>query len=386
MRVVDLSGLEAPEAVARVEAGLEVRRPFDLARGPLLRVVVLRLGPETHVLLLTLHHIVSDGWSVGVLVREFTALYAASTQRSPATLPPLPVQYADYAVWQRQWLHGPVLDEQLQYWARQLADVPALALRSDRPRPAMPRQRGASLSVTVSSELTARLRAFSRAQGVTLFMTLLAAFEVVLYRHSRQEQFTLGVPLANRDRIEIEHLIGFFVNMWPARADLRGNPSWLDLLGRVRAIFLDVSRCQSLPFERLGPALHPRRAADRRSLFDVTFAVEHEMPQLPALADLGVSRFPTGTGTARFDVALWIRQSPDHLTADWGYDRDLFTNDTIVRMADEYGLLLHSLVDTPDATLTAIDHAVQQRAADTAAARSTSRPKGRGARPSVRVS
>jgi hypothetical protein len=239
---------------------------FNLATEPLLRIKLLQLDVTEYVLLLNLHHIVSDGWSLGVLLRELVAHYTAFSTNQAFSLPELPIQYADFAYWQREWLQGEVLNSQLSYWRSQLADLPLLNLPTDRTRPAVQTYRGATHNLTVSKELTAKLAALSQS-GVTLFMTLLAAFQILLHRYTGQADIVVGSPIANRNRAELDTLIGFFVNSLVLRVDLSDNPTFRELLGRVREMTLAAYDHQDLPFEKLVEELHPEREASRNPCF-----------------------------------------------------------------------------------------------------------------------
>ena len=269
--ITDLSAMPQAEREARVRqiTDSEARRPFDLEAGPLLRVQLLRLAAEEHLLLLNVHHIVSDGWSMGVLWRELAADYTAFVNGQPPDLPRLPIQYADYAVWQREWLQGEVLERQLGYWKEKLADLSTLELPTDRPRPPVPSNQGAHLTFDLPEPLTQALRELSRREGTTLFMTLLAAFQVLLHRYSGQEDIAVGTPIAGRGRTELEGLIGFFVNTLVLRSDLSGNPAFTELLARVRETALGAYTHQDLPFEKLVEELAPSRDISRNPLFDV---------------------------------------------------------------------------------------------------------------------
>jgi condensation domain-containing protein len=285
----DLSGLPETEREAEALrlATAEAQRPFDLVEGPLVRAALLRLGAEEHVLLLTMHHIVSDGWSMGVLVRELAALYEAFRRGEPSPLGELPVQYADYAVWQREWLSGEVLEEQLDYWRRQLAGAPpALGLPTDRPRPQVATYHGAVEKFELSAELSESLKKLGRSEGATPFMTLLAAFYALLYRYSGQEEIVVGSPVAGRTRAETEGLIGFFVNTLALRTDLRGNPRFVELLKRVREVCLGAYGHQEVPFEKLVAELQPGRDMSRHPFFQVMFVLQNvplEPLELPGL-------------------------------------------------------------------------------------------------------
>ncbi|HEY0735345.1 MAG TPA: condensation domain-containing protein, partial [Herpetosiphonaceae bacterium] len=256
-------------------AAKESSQPFDLTQGPLIRATLIRLHDDDHILLLTLHHIISDGWSQGVLIGELAQLYTAFVAGDPSPLAALPIQYADYALWQRQWLTGAVLEQQLRYWKAQLADLPTLALPTDRPRPAVQSFRGADQIFAVPPELTAGLQALSQAAGVTLFMTTLALFQVLLSRHSGQDDIVVGTPIAGRTRAELDNLIGFFVNTLVLRTDLGGQPTFAGLLERTRATALEAYAHQDLPFEQLVEVVQPQRDLSRQPLFQVMFALQN---------------------------------------------------------------------------------------------------------------
>jgi amino acid adenylation domain-containing protein len=352
--VVDLTGVGAGPALAQRWARREARRPFTLARGPLLRAVLLRLGPEEHVLVVTLHHIVSDGWSLGVLVREFNAAYTAWQEGRPAALPPLPVHYADYAVWQRQWLQGTVLEAQLQYWARQLADLPVLDLPTDRPRPAVATQRGATVTFPLPAELTARLRAFSQAHGATLFMTLLTGLKFVLAHHSGEYDIAVGTSIAGRTRQEVEPLIGFFVNELVLRTDISGPLSFSQAVARVRQTVLDAYAHQEVPFELVVERLAPERDPGRSPLFQVLFVMQNVPSETLAIPGLTLQPASLDAIASKFDLTFNVRHEGEALTGTLVYDSDLFDADTIRRLADHLTLLLESACASPDAPIAAL--------------------------------
>ena len=285
----DMSGLPQSERAAAVRGrvGSVAAAPFDLERGPLLRAHLMRLSGEEHVAAVVLHHIVSDGWSVGVLIRELGALYAAFVAGTPSPLPALAVQYADYAIWQRAWLQGQVLAAQVAYWKDQLAGaLAALDLPTDRVRPAVQSFKGAAHGFSLSAELTQALDGLAREAGATLFMVLLAAFQVVLGRWSGQQEVVVGTPIAGRTHRAIEGLIGFFVNTLALRTDLSGDPSFRELVGRVKETALGAYAHQELPFEKLVEELQPVRDLSRQPIFQVLFALQNvpqERLQLPGL-------------------------------------------------------------------------------------------------------
>jgi amino acid adenylation domain-containing protein len=349
--MVDLSDrpVSEREAEARRFVNEEAQRPFDLAQGPLFRTALIRLGEEDHVLLLTLHHIISDGWSTAVLYRELSVLYEAFSRSQPSPLSELPIQYADYAVWQRQWLQGEVLESQLSYWKRQLEGAPAvLDLPTDRPRPAVQTYRGARSFIELSKELTEGLKALSRKEGITLFMTLLAAFQTLLYRYTGQDDIVVGSPIANRNRTEIEGLIGFFVNTLVLRTDLSGNPTFRDLLHRVRKMSLEAYDHQDLPFEKLVEELNPERDLNHSPLFQVLFALQNAPASPRELSGVVSTPIKLENDTTKFDLSLSMIERSDGLRGSWEYSTDLFDEATIVRINGHFCRLLEGIVANPD--------------------------------------
>src|SRR6185369_12877554 len=306
--VCDLRGFdrEVREAEIRRLIAEEVQRPFDLQSGPLLRVKLVQSGESEHVLLITTHHIVSDGWSMGILIRELTTLYDDLAVGRPSALARLPVQYADYAIWQRQWLQNDLLEKQISYWKEQLAGLPGvLELPKDRPRPAVQTSRGARRAARFPAELTKALNELSRRQGATLFMTLLAAFETLLYRYSGQQDFAVGAPVAGRTAAEVEGLIGFFINTLVMRAELSGQPSFVELLGRVRETAIEAYAHQDLPFERLVEAVQPERSLSHTPLFQVALVFQNAPREQFDLSGLKFERLAAESGTAKFDMTLF---------------------------------------------------------------------------------
>ncbi|MDZ8084004.1 MAG: amino acid adenylation domain-containing protein [Nostoc sp. DedQUE12b] len=348
--VVELQHLPTSEQeIARQQlAQKQAIQPFDLANQALVRATLVVLSETEYVLLVCMHHIVSDGWSIGVFVKELAALYNAYSQGQPLPLAPLAIQYADFAIWQRNWLQGDVLQTQLLYWQQQLANAPALlSLPADRPRPAVQTFNGAHQEFTLSKELTAKLAQLSQQQGVTLFMTLLAAFDTLLYRYTAQEDILVGSPIANRNRSEIEGLIGFFVNTLVMRTDLSGDPSFSELLGRVREMAMDAYSHQDLPFEMLVEALQPERDLGHTPLFQVMFVLENTpMPQIE-LAGLNVTPLMTASTTAKFDLTLAMENTATGLVGWWVYNTDLFDVSTIERMTGHFLRLLEGIVANP---------------------------------------
>ncbi len=335
-------------AVVRRLAEEEARALFDLAGGPLLRARLLRLGETEHVLLLTVHHIVSDGWSVGVLIREAAALYAAFVKEESAPLAELPVQYADFAIWQQGWLRDAVLAEQLAYWQEQLGGtLPALELPTSRPRPAIQSYRGAMYSFELPAALTPALHDLNRREGMTAFMTLLAAFKVWLYRYTGQEDVIVGSPVAGRNYVEIEALIGFFVNTLVLRTDLSGEPTFYELLRRVREAALGATMHQDVPFEMLVDVLQPERSLSRSPLFQVMFVLQNIPMGAMALPGLDLIPLPVDNGTTHFDLTLYLSETAEGLAGTFEYSTDLFDAALIARMAGHFQVLLENIVADP---------------------------------------
>ena len=352
--VTDLSGLEKPEREAEARRLIleEARRPFDLARGPLFRGMLLRLGAEEHVLLLAMHHIVSDGWSMGVLSRDLTAFYQAFATGAPAVLPELPIQYADYAVWQREWLRGERLNRELGYWREQLRGAPTvLELPTDRPRPPMQSSRGAKQSILLPPGVTRQLRLLSQREGVTLFATVLAGFQTLLARYTGQNDIVVGSPIAGRTRAETEELIGFFVNTLALRTDLSGDPTFRELLRRVREVTLGAYAHPDIPFEQLVEELQPERDMSRTPVFQVALAMQNVPRHRLALRGLKLRSEPADSGTAKFDLTLFVTEQGAGLRATMEYCTDLFDAGTIVRLLGQFRALLGGIAGDPDRRL-----------------------------------
>ena len=384
-RFVSLDGdvvqvIDPPEIELEVEAvsAADVRAiahrerlyGFDLSSERLCRIRVLRemdgeRSTGVHVLLVTMHHSISDGWSLGIFLRELMSLYRAYTNGEGSPLVPLPVQYADYADWQRRWLQGEVLDEQMSYWRGQLAGLaPLLTLPTDRPRPAEQSFRGRTEEFVAPASLMEKLQALSREQGVTLYMTLLSSFAVLLGRYAGQPDVAVGTPVANRTRHETEGLIGFFVNTLVMRHDLSGDPRFVDLLKRTREMALQAYAHQDVPFEQLVEALNPERNVGHSPLFQVMFALQNvplEQLDLPGLVVEPLSTKATeedgdaGEGVARFDLTLSLRETPDGLAGGLEYNTDLFDRATVRRMLDHYARLLEAVVAAPQSRLSRLE-------------------------------
>jgi amino acid adenylation domain-containing protein len=349
-------GAEEREEEVRRKVREEARTGFDLRLGPLIRIKVLKLGEEDHVVLCTMHHIVSDAWSMGVLAREICALYQLMNEGKGSPLPELAIQYADYACWQRQYLTGAILERHLAYWKKQLSGkLPELDLPTDYPRPSIPSYRGATKSFLLSAELSQSLRSLIRREGVTLYMLLLAAFKTLLYRYTAQEDIIIGTSAENRNRAEIEPLIGFFVNTLPMRTDLSGNPTFRELLKRVKDVALGGYAHQDLPFEKLVEEIQPERSVRQMPLFNVAFGVQNAPREDLKLRGIEVKPVVAEQEGARFDLALWITEDHQQMQVSWIYSKDLFEAETVIHMHDHFETLLSSIVDRPDARLTNLD-------------------------------
>ena len=348
--VVELSDISGMAQQAELDRRiLEItNRPFDLSRDLMLRAALLQLSATDHVFLLVMYHIVSDGWSVGVFFQELAVLYEALSSGNPSPLPELPIQYADYALWQRQRLQGAVLERHLSYWKQNLAGVPPLELTSDRPRPAIQSFRGARMSRLFPSRVAESLKALARCERASLFMTLLAVFKLLLYRYSSQDDIVIGSPTANRTRVETEDLIGFFVNTLVLRSNLSGNPSFRELLVRIRKTALEAYEHQDIPFEKLVEELHPDRDPSRSPLLQVMFAHQTARRQIRDMGGLSVSPIEIDNGTAKFELSLYTWEAPEGLKATFEYNTDLFDTATITRMLDHFETLLQGVVKNPN--------------------------------------
>ena len=334
----------------------EGRRPFDLSRGPLLRAKLLRLTECDHVLIVTMHHIVADGVSMEVFATELATLYEARCRGDQATLPELAVQYADYAVWQRRALEGEGMKRQLEYWKHQLAGTPlTLNLPTDHPRPSAFSFKGAFQPLEIEEEIFLSLEQLSRAEGATLFMTLLSAFAALLSRYSGEQDILIGAPIANRNRVEIERLIGFFTNTLVLRIDVTGNPCFRELLHRVREVSLGAYAHQDVPFEKLVEELHPQRDLSRNPLFQVAFSLQNRPARALQLTDLTIHASNIDIETSKFDLCLYIHPSERTASGWLGYNRDLFKRETAVGMVRHFVRLLASIAARPDARLTELE-------------------------------
>ncbi|AFZ17604.1 non-ribosomal peptide synthetase [Allocoleopsis franciscana] len=326
-------------------AAEEAKKHFNLAKEPLVRATLLRLSDEEHVFLLTMHHIITDGWSMGVFLREFATLYAAFSTNQPSPLAELPIQYADFAVWQRDRFQGEVLSTQLNYWKQQLSgELPVLQLPADRPRPTVTTFTGAKQYFTFSKTLTDALNQFSQREDATLFMTLLAAFNTLLYHYTDQEDILIGSPIANRNRAELEGMLGLFVNTLVLRNNLSGDPSFRELLHRVREVTLDAYAHQDLPFEMLVEELQPDRDLSRNPLYEVMFVLQNTPMPAQEISGLTLRTLEFDSGTAQLDIFLSMSESQQGLTGFLEYNTDIFEEVTITRFISNFQALLENIV------------------------------------------
>ncbi|HEX6862682.1 MAG TPA: condensation domain-containing protein, partial [Thermoanaerobaculia bacterium] len=348
---IDLAALppEVRERERQAVFASMASRPFDLRRGPLLRCVLLRSGEGEHAFLYAMHHIVTDGWSEAIFVRELAALYHDFTAGLPPSLPELPIQYGDFAQWQRDWLQGEVLERLLAYWQARLEGAPAvLELPADHPRPALFSYRGSAVPFTVPAEVSASLRRLPERETATLFSLLLAAYGVLLDRHTGQPDLLIGSPVANRNAPELEELIGLFLDTLVLRLDLSGNPTFRELLRQAQEVVLGAHEHQDLIFERLLPALGLDRDPSRNPLFQVALALQNTPAIEAHVAGLEISPLQLAAVTAKFDLQLTVQESGGLLHGAFEYAADLFEETTVRRLADRFLVLLGEIVRTPD--------------------------------------
>ncbi|HET6974231.1 MAG TPA: condensation domain-containing protein, partial [Pyrinomonadaceae bacterium] len=347
---------DLPEAEREIEVRhllvQESNQPFQLSQAPLLRCLLLQTEDEEHVFVLTVHHIAADGWSMGVFVRELAALYESYLEQRPSMLPELPVQYADFAVWQRNWLRGEVFDRLLDYWQEQLKNAPTrLALPADKPRPAVLTYRGSAQYKSIAPELAQSLADFSNREGVTLYMTLLSGLNTLLHYYTGQSDIVIGTDVANRNRGETESLIGFFVNELALRTDLSGNPTFRQLLSRTREVTLGAYSHQDMPFDRLVDALKIERSPAHHPLFQVSFVYQNLPRTSIDVSSLTISTLPVENTVARFELVLRAWESGQGIHLMLEYNSDLFMPTTITRLLDLFETLLGIVVQQPEADL-----------------------------------
>ncbi|MER7847090.1 condensation domain-containing protein [Kitasatospora sp. NPDC096077] len=354
----------------------DLATPFDLGTAPMLRARLVRVATDDHLLVLVIHHIACDGWSLPVLWQEFSAAYGAAVDGGPIALPDLPVQYADFAAWQRGHLAGTTLQGQLAYWREHLSDLTPSALPTDRPRPAVWSGRGDQIGIEIPADLAGRIRALGRTHEVTPFMTLLAAFQVLLARCTGQDDVTVGTPISGRTRIEVEPLVGFFVNTLVLRTDLSGDPGFTEVLARVRRCAVDAYAHQDVPFERLVQELRPERDLGQHPLFTVMFQLE-DPPSLPSgLPGLEVSDHRISNEVAKFDIEVSLEDLGDRLSGVIRYAADLFERDTVRQLAEGFTALLDHLVGAPERPISAWGTPPGLRVSPAAPAAPTPHPAG----------
>lgn len=349
LNVIDLSQLSEIEREQKAHNSVnkEAEQPFNLTTDPLLRVTLLRLADTEYLLLLTTHHIISDGWSTGILIQEIVLLYQAFSLNQPSLLPELPIQYADFAIWQHQWLQGEVLDKLTTYWQYQLKDLPTLKLKTDYPRPITPTYQGSAQTFTLSQTLSQQIKSLSNQQGVTLFMTLQAAFATLMHYYSEQDDIVIGTDVANRNQGETEGLIGFFVNQLVLRTKLDGNPSFKELLERVRSVTLDAYAHQDLPFDKLVEAINPERNLHTTPLFQVKLILQNTPTTALNISGLTFHNLEIESKTATFDLLFDIKDTEQGLIGLLKYSTDLFEANTISQMLKYFEIILSKIVDEP---------------------------------------
>ncbi|MGD9898613.1 MAG: amino acid adenylation domain-containing protein [Calditrichaceae bacterium] len=347
---VDLSGLDKQELDSQLNEIIisQTEKPFDLQTTPLIRASFLNLSKDETIVVLTIHHIVSDGWSMGVIISEIKELYPAYCLNKSITLPELPVQYADYAIWQRKWFRGNVLDKQITYWKNQLKDIPPLIeIPTDRPRPASRTYRGDHIIFNIEKEKVQKLEDFSLKQDATMFMTILSVFQVLLHRYTGQNDICVGSPIANRNRAEVAGLIGFFVNTLVMRGDLSGNPAFSFFLERMKKTILDAYANQDLPFEMMVEAVNPNRALNHSPLFQVMFVYNNTTENAITLPDLEISLIDIESRTSKFDIIMNLTETENILQGKLEYNTDLFNRDTMERLIGHFKVLIDSIIISP---------------------------------------
>jgi len=343
---------EQRQAEALRWAAEEAEHRFDLSEGPLFRTILLRLDDQRHVLILTMHHIITDGWSKGVLFRELAALYRAFSSGQPSPLADLPIQYGDFARWQREWLREEALESQLSYWKQKLGGkLPVFNLPTDHPRPVIQSFRGARQVLSLPREMSEALKLLGFDEGATLYMTLLAAFQILLQRQTGQDDIVVGTTITGRTHVETEGLIGFFVNLLVLRTDLSGNPRFGELLRRVRDVALEAYAHQDLPFEKLVEELRPERDLSRNPLVQVLFVMQKLPWSEVSFPGLEVTVLEPGTDIARFDLAVFVSESEAGWLVNWVYNAELFEAATIDAMCRRYERLLRNILENRDAPL-----------------------------------
>jgi hypothetical protein len=349
--IVDLSAAPDAEELTYPVAEEQSRRPFDLMRGPLLRAFLLRLSDDHHLILLIIHHITGDAWSFGILIREVTTLYDAHVQGRKSPLPELRLQYKDFAQWQREWLKHQTFVEHVDYWRRQLENLPPIVLSTRQRKSGGEVRHGERHWLQFAPDLSHTLKSLASGSGATMFMTVLAGFQALLYRYTGQHEFPIGSPIANRKHVETERLVGFFVNMLVLRADLSGNPTFRELLSRVRETCLDAYAHQDVPFEKIVEELAPQRSGGSTPWLDVVFGLASPPREMINLKGLTTGRVALRHGYARFDLTVSLVDMPDGLEVTAEFDRDLFTLAEIDLLVQRFEGLLTRASNNPDLRL-----------------------------------
>jgi hypothetical protein len=360
----DLRALPATERESRAKemAQAEARQPFNLSEAPLLRARLLRLGEEDYVVLLTMHHIASDGWSIGVLLQELAAIYQAYVEGRPSPLAELPAQYADFAVWQREWLQGGVLERELDFWKQYLGGrLPVLELKADRPRLAARSYRGAGVVMEIPATVTEELRGLARREGATLYMTLLAAYKILLRHYSGEDDIIVGSPINIRRSAKFEGLIGFFINSLVLRTDLAGDPDFAELIGRVREGALGAYSHANVPFEKLVEELQPERSKSHTPIFQVWMNLENDSAFEVKLPGVTFSAFRLEKESAKFDLALLARERAEMIECMFEYNTDLFDESTVSRFAGTFDTILRKVTAEPHLKLSALKQALDEQ-------------------------
>ena len=362
LRVIDLRDL-APtdrEAEARRLLQQEADTPFKLATDSITRNLLLQMDADDNLLVMNTHHIVSDGWSSGIILRELGTLYEAALHGKPSPLPDLPIQYADFAVWQRNWLQGEVLSQQVSYWKSRLEGAPPLlALPTDRPRPATSAYRGSAYRALLPPALSAAVRTLGRQRGASTFMVLLAAFECMILHFTGNPDLVLGTDLANRTNHQTEDLIGFFVNLLVLRTDLSGDPTFEDLLGRVREVALEAYAHQDVPFDKLVEELKPERNSSYHPLVQVLFVQQNTPRNASPMPGIETTPYMLEM-PSKFDIVVFVNETDKGISSTWLYDSDLFDSSTIARMASLFQLVLESVTADPALTISNLTQTLAQ--------------------------
>ncbi|MGK7931603.1 MAG: amino acid adenylation domain-containing protein, partial [Microcystaceae cyanobacterium] len=351
LEIINLETLEETQKQQQKQTLInqEASLPFNLANDPLIRSKLIQIDNDNYILLITMHHIISDGWSMGIFVQELSQLYIGYVQGKEIQLDPLPIQYPDFAAWQKEYLSGENLNKQINYWQEKLYGLPPLLeLPTDHPRPPIQTFKGSHISFNLNKELSEKLTQLSQQQGVTLFMTLLSGFSILLSRYSRQEDLAIGTPIANRNRREIEALIGFFINTLVMRINLEENPAVTELLKQVRSSSLEAYNNQDIPFEKLVEEINPERNMSHSPLFQVMFVLQNAPMGELSLPELSLSPVEMEYNIAKFDLTLSMEETEAGLRGDWEYNTDLFERETIERMIRHYEVLLEGIVENPE--------------------------------------